>query len=102
MIEAWYPGGGKPNDVISSSARQAWSWVGFTLEHDVRVVYGTGTPSALMRTAFASTPGGVWPRGLAGGGSLRICGLESRLPAATAGAAGRATPKDDQLTARRL
>ena len=93
MIEAWYPGGGKPNDVISSSARQAWSWVGFTLEHDVRVVYGTGTPLALMRTAFASTPGGVWPRGLAGGGSLRICGLESRLPAATAGALPAGQPQ---------
>ena len=42
LIEAWYPRGGKPNDTISSSAHQAWSWVAFTSQHDVRVLYGTG------------------------------------------------------------
>ena len=85
VLEAWYPRGGKPNDVISSSARRAWAWVAFTRKHDVRVMYGTGTPSDLMRTVFANTPGSSWPAGPAGGGSLRIWGLESQQPCATAG-----------------
>ena len=82
LIEAWYPRGGKPDDVISSSARRAWSWVAFSAKRNVRVLYGTGKPPELVRTALASSPGSVWPPG---GGSLRIWNSNSQQPGATAG-----------------
>ncbi len=85
VLEAWYPRGGKPNDVISSSARRAWSWVAFNPQHDVRVLYGTGTRPGALETALAGSAGRAWPAGASGGGELRIWGLESQQPAATAG-----------------
>jgi hypothetical protein len=85
MIEAWYPRGGRPNDLISSSARQAWSWVGFTPQHDVRVFYGTGKAPGLLDATLADIPHGAWPPGPNSGGSVRIWGLEPSQPQATAG-----------------
>jgi hypothetical protein len=87
MIEAWYPGGGKPNDAICSSAREAWSCVGFTAEHDVRVTSATGRVPDLMRSVFADLPAPDRARfcGPSGGRMLRIAGLESQPPGATAG-----------------
>ena len=85
LIEAWYPRGGRPNDLISSSARQAWSWVGFTPQHDVRVFYGTGKSPGLLDAVLADVPRGGWPPGPNSGGSLRIWGLHAQPPQATAG-----------------
>ena len=85
VIEAWYPRGGKPNDVLSSSARRTWTWVAFSDKHDVRVLYGTGTPPGALDTVLAGSPGRMWPAGAGGARELRIYGLESQQPAATAG-----------------
>ena len=83
LIEAWYPCGGKPDDLISWSARP-WIWVEFSTQHDVRVICGTGKPPDLISTVFVNRAGKLWPPKLASGGSLRIWGLESRQPRATA------------------
>jgi hypothetical protein len=66
--------------------------VAFSDKHDVRVVYGTGKPPELLRTVLTNAPGGVLPPGPDGGGLLRIWGLESQQPHATAGMLPRRQP----------
>jgi hypothetical protein len=88
MIEAWYPGGGKRDDVIGSTAREAWSCVGFNVAHDVWVASGTGRAPELMRSVFADAgaPDRAWFCGPPGNRMLRIGALQRPEPRATAGA----------------